>query len=166
MLYPDVGGVAGYRSCAVNEANCAPADAVSLALAYKMAQEKKYLGEDKLAFGFRKIPVELPPPLRILRKNNVPEEKIFALNGQIVELKPVAAGSGSRTSLDEEAAEDLLALENEEAEEFGIGGDAPIKTVSLGELGYAPARCKYNFRVYFYYLTQFIVFSQCVLQPS
>lgn len=143
VLYP--GGVPPAASCAANEANCVPADAVSLALAYKMAQEKKYLGEDKLSFGFRKIPVELPPPLQVLRRNNVPEEKIFALNGQIVELKPVAANGGSRVSLDEEAAEDLLALENDEAEQYGIGNDAPIKTVSLGELGYAPAKCKFIF---------------------
>lgn len=134
-------GIHGGHNCAENQASCVPADAVSLALAYKMAQERNCLSEDRLAFGFRKIPVELPPSAQVIRRNNVPEEKIFALNGQIVELKPVVGGCRSQASIDEEAAEDLLALENEE-EDYGVG-PAPIRSVSLGELGYAPAKCKY-----------------------
>lgn len=144
VLHQGMHGVHGGVSCAENEANCVPADAVSLALAYKMAKESNCLSEDKLAFGFRKIPVELPPSPQILRRNNIPEEKIFALNGQIVELKPVVGGCRSQASIDEEAAEDLLALENEE-EELGLS-NAPIRSVSLGELGYAPAKCKYYLR--------------------
>lgn len=110
-------------------------------MAYKLANEENRQSEDRLAFGFRRLPSELPAK-KIIRKD-VPEEKIFALNGQIVELKPVSRGFGSRRSLEEEAAEELLALENEEAEEGGVGHSGPIKRVSLGELGYIPAKCKY-----------------------
>lgn len=127
-------------NCAENQANCAAADAVSIALAYKMAQEKQRehdLSEDRLNFGFRKLPVELPQ--RKVVKENVPEEKMFALNGQIVELKPVRVES--QKSLDEEAAEELLALEEDEEKAAELS--APLRKVSLGEIGYGPAKRKY-----------------------
>ncbi|CAH1118268.1 unnamed protein product [Phaedon cochleariae] len=118
---------------------CAPADAVSLSLAYKMAQQANYnsmANEDKLNFGFRKIPQEIP--VKRIIHNNVPEEKIFSLNGQIVELKPVKAACCK--SLAEEAAEDLLALQDEEEENARNGEATGVRRVSLGELGYAPAK--------------------------
>lgn len=64
---------------------------------------------------------------------------MFALNGQIVELKPVRIES--QKSLDEEAADDLLALEEEEEKNAEIA--APLRKVSLGEIGYAPAKRKF-----------------------
>lgn len=105
-----------------------------------MAKERNCLDEDRLAFGFRKIPAELPS--RPIIRNNVPEEKIFALNGQIVELKPISYGC--RRSLEDEAAEDLLALEAEDAEDIDVGHNHEgVRRISLGEIGYRPAKCEY-----------------------
>lgn len=44
----------------VNPANYVPADPVSLSVAYKMSQEKCHHNEDKLSFGFRTIPKDIP----------------------------------------------------------------------------------------------------------
>ncbi|CAG9832149.1 unnamed protein product [Diabrotica balteata] len=126
-----------------------PADSVSLDLAYKLAREADLVrlqSEDKLNFGFRKIPIELPPKKII--KANVPEEGIFNLNGQIVELTPIRASAGnSPAALAEEAAEQLLALEEEEAEALANGGSeaqlgvqCPIRKVALCEIGYKVAK--------------------------
>lgn len=79
-----------------------------------------------------------------IRQNNIPEEKLFSLNGQIVELKPVKVCCSGK-SVDEEATEDLLALEEEEdtACETSVGDTySAIKRISLGELGYVPAKSK------------------------
>lgn len=108
-----------------------PADPVSLAIAYKMAQKSCHniQNEDRLSFGFRKLPKELPPVVK--KTNNIPEENLYSLNGQIVELKPVKQCT---TDLDEEAADELLALSEETAEPM------EVRKVSLGELGYGPAK--------------------------
>lgn len=102
-----------------------------MAIAYKMAQNayKTVLNEDRLSFGFRKMPKELPPIVK--KTNNIPEENLYKLNGQIVELKPV---SQCTTDLDEEAAEELLAMTED------VNEPVEIRKVSLGELGYAPAK--------------------------
>ncbi|XP_057658297.1 uncharacterized protein LOC130895144 [Diorhabda carinulata] len=123
----------------------APADAVSLDIATKLAREanqRQFAVEDRLNFGFRKLPLELPPKKII--QANVPEEGIFQLNGAVVELKPIksTASSSSPAALAEEAAEQLLALEEEEANAGTATGaelQPGIRSVSLGEIGYGLA---------------------------
>lgn len=135
-----------------------PADAVSVDLAYKMAQQNNantQQSEDRLNFGFRKIPVELPPKKMI--RNNVPEEQIFNLNGQIVELKPIRHCGHTATSLAEEAAEELMQLQEEEAaaaaEEggsvFGFGGP---RRPTLAEIGFGAAKRKLQYFMIFWSL--------------
>lgn len=83
-----------------------------------------------MSFGFTKLPKEVPKVVK--EKNNVPEENLYKLNGQIVELKKIPCGN--KKSLEEEAAEELLALSDELVE------SSEIRKVSLGEIGYAPAQ--------------------------
>ncbi|EFA04872.1 uncharacterized protein LOC100141569 [Tribolium castaneum] len=124
----------------VNPANYVPADPVSLSVAYKMAQEKCHHNEDKLSFGFRSLPKDVPIYVRRMG-NNIPEENLFNLNGQIVELKKIACQS--RKSLDDEAAEQLADLQEEE-EEARMAVN-PYKSLTLGELGYGPAKIEGQF---------------------
>ena len=49
----------------LNPANYVPADPVSLHVAYKLAQETCDHNEDKLAFGFRSLPREIPLYIRV-----------------------------------------------------------------------------------------------------
>ncbi|RZC33733.1 hypothetical protein BDFB_008095 [Asbolus verrucosus] len=126
---------------ATNPADYVPADPVSLSVAYKLAQESCNRNEDKLAFGFRSLPKEVP--LYTMKKiNNIPEEDLFSLNGQIVELKKIKCDH--EKSVDEEATDALLALADEEAL---IGEDDKVapgqfKKITLGEIGYGPAKIK------------------------
>lgn len=71
--------------------------------------------------------------------NNIHEEKLFNLNGEIVELKPVVCSSGK--SVDEEAAEDLLA---HQLEDEGCREEASVRKLSYGEIGFGPATSKYQ----------------------
>lgn len=65
------------------------------------------------------------------------------MNGQIVELKPVKVCQNGK-SIEEEAVENLLALEEEEEVASIDETCSPIKKISLGELGYVPAKSKYQ----------------------
>uniref|UniRef100_A0A6P7F9L0 Uncharacterized protein LOC114327737 n=1 Tax=Diabrotica virgifera virgifera TaxID=50390 RepID=A0A6P7F9L0_DIAVI len=144
-------GCAGGCGMAPGYGLLSPADSVSLDLAYKLAREADLVrlqSEDRLNFGFRKIPIELPP--KKIQKAHVPEEGIFNLNGQVVELLPgrPSATGNSPAALAEEAAEELLALQEEEAENLANGGSEtvlgggnyPIRRVSLCEIGFKPCR--------------------------
>lgn len=124
-----------------------PADAVSVDLAYKMAKQNEITrlqSEDRLNFGFRKIPVELPAK-KVVRED-IPEEQIFNLNGQIVELKPInPCRPHTASSLAEEAAEELMQLQEEEAaeaaEEGGsVFGFAGPRRPTLAEIGFGAAK--------------------------
>ncbi|XP_044260737.1 uncharacterized protein LOC123008790 [Tribolium madens] len=119
----------------VNPANYVPADPVSLSVAYKMSQEKCHQNEDKLSFGFRSLPKDVPIYFR-RSGNNIPEENLFNLNGQIVELKKIPCNS--QKSLDDEAAEQLTDLQEEEQEaRMAVN---PYTSLTLGEIGYGPAK--------------------------
>ncbi|KAL3271605.1 hypothetical protein HHI36_022080 [Cryptolaemus montrouzieri] len=107
-----------------------PADPVSVSIAYNLAKKAQNLKEDVLSFGFRQIPKEVPVQQK--KANNIPEENLYSLNGAIVELKPVATLG---KSLDEEAAEQLLDLQEEETV-----GEAGVRELSLGEVGYGLAK--------------------------
>lgn len=77
-------------------------------------------------------------------KQLLPEESLYTLNGQIVELKPVSEQHASQPNCDnlaEEAEDELLDLAiSEEANNIPNGGP---RRPSLGELGYGPAKRKY-----------------------
>lgn len=117
-----------------DETDYKPADPVSLSLAYSQQNKGCNVAEDRLNFGFKKLPKEE----KIERKRiKVAEENLFKMNGEVVELKPVKC---SGKTLAEEAAEDLIEEEliNDEIEE------APTRKISYGELGFGPADSKYN----------------------
>nr|CAH7726993.1 unnamed protein product [Callosobruchus chinensis] len=119
-----------------------PADPVSIAIALKKQAEIENCEraiEDKLSFGFRKIPIELPRK-EIIKAALIPEENIHRLNGKVIEFVPPKPGCKSRT-LEEEAAEDLLQLEAEEAavEEAEESRKGPYNNILLEEIGYRPA---------------------------
>ncbi|VEN46421.1 unnamed protein product, partial [Callosobruchus maculatus] len=122
-----------------------PADPVSIAIALKKQAEIENCEraiEDKLSFGFRKIPIELPRK-EIIKAALIPEENIHRLNGKVIEFVPPKPGCKSRT-LEEEAVEDLLQLEAEEAavEEAEESRRGPYNNILLEEIGYRPAACK------------------------
>ncbi|CAH0549295.1 unnamed protein product [Brassicogethes aeneus] len=113
-----------------------PADPVSLALAMKRSHQRCITGEDKLAFGFTKLPVEIP--LIVKEKLRMPEDNLYKLNGQIVELKAVKKVCQNKKSLAEEAMDDLEGS----SEEIQVQDEevSSTKQLSLQELGYQPAK--------------------------
>ncbi|XP_030747543.1 uncharacterized protein LOC115876018 [Sitophilus oryzae] len=124
--------------------SAAPADAVSLALAYKLAQNsiEKKIAEDKLYFGFKKLPIEQPCPKIVapkITKQLLPEGSLYTLNGEIVELKAPKEADLTPEDLEQEAAEELIDLALSEEYEASL---PPVKQPSLTELGYAPAKIK------------------------
>lgn len=123
-----------------NPANFIPADPVSLAAAYDALQHSAcnaHIKEDTLSFGFRKLPTDMP--LYRKKSNNIKEEDLHILNGQIVELKKVSPCSSK--TLAEEAAEDLMEIIEDEEDELLASED--LRRLSLGEIGYAPAKRKF-----------------------
>lgn len=123
-----------------NPANFIPADPVSLAAAYDALQHSAcnaHIKEDTLSFGFRKLPTDVP--LYRKKVNNIKEEDLHILNGQIVELKKVSPCSSK--TLAEEAAEDLMEIIEDEEDEILASED--LKRLSLGEIGYGPAKRKF-----------------------
>ncbi|XP_060533573.1 uncharacterized protein LOC132706318 [Cylas formicarius] len=112
-----------------------PADAISVALAYKNAHSFDTVAEDRLQYGFRKLPIEAIKSCEKAVQDEVHEANLYSLNGQVVELKPVKAKSAT-CNLEEEAEEELLNLEEEEVSEVVHGPNRP----SYVELGYRPAK--------------------------
>lgn len=111
-------------------------DAVSLAVAFRLAQEAR-VEDDRLFYGFRTLPVESPciPPVQGGAKclSSPEEENIYALNGQVVELPP----SPLNDNLSEEAAESLLDL--------GLSEEVPRRLAEVpgpspAHLGYCPLK--------------------------
>lgn len=147
-----VSNQAGFVPNMANPANFIPADPVSLAAAYDALHHSAcngHIKEDTLSFGFRKLPVDVP--LYQKKSNNIKEEDLHILNGQIVELKKISPCSSK--TLAEEAAEDLLEnIEDEEEEQLASEN---MKRLSLGEIGYAPAKRKIS---YLFFLSQLIIF--------
>ncbi|KAL1502798.1 hypothetical protein ABEB36_007893 [Hypothenemus hampei] len=118
------------RQCSMNLA-----DPVSVALAYKQAQISN-LNEDKLFYGFRKLPDEIHRPVYEPPRNIFPEESLYTINGPVVELKPVEAAKKTVDNLSEEAAEELLDLAaSEEASKM-----PSIKQPCLSDLGFVPTK--------------------------
>ncbi|XP_044763944.1 uncharacterized protein LOC123320637 [Coccinella septempunctata] len=108
----------------------APADPVSVSIAYNLAKRAQNLKEDILSFGFRQMPKEVPVQQR--QRNVIPEENLYSLNGAVVELKPVTTLG---KSVDEEAAEQLMDLQEEETV-----GESGVRKLTLGEVGYGLAK--------------------------
>lgn len=81
--------------------------------------------------------VSLKFPFLQRQKENIPEENLYSLNGAIVELKPVTTLG---KSVDEEAAEQLMDLQEEE-----VVGESGVRKLTLGEVGYGLAKRMLNF---------------------
>ncbi|XP_045468177.1 uncharacterized protein LOC123676358 [Harmonia axyridis] len=136
---PEYGGVSPYGPAGFapypvplpeTREQLAPADPVSVSIAYNLAKQAQNLKEDILTFGFRQIPKEIPVQQR--QRDNIPEENLYSLNGAVVELKPVTTLG---KSVDEEAAEQLMELQEEETV-----GEAGVRKLTLGEVGYGLAK--------------------------
>ncbi|KAH1018243.1 uncharacterized protein LOC109545740 isoform X1 [Dendroctonus ponderosae] len=124
----------GIDLCQTGNSAPAAADAVSLAVAFRQAQEPR-VGDDRLFYGFRTLPVESPcvQPAQPTKSPPSQDENIYALNGQIVELQP----SQQNDDLSEEAVSQLLDLGlSEEASRRPPSLQGP----SLADLGYSPVR--------------------------
>lgn len=133
--YGSVGPYGGVAPVAA-PGQLAPADAVSVQIAYNQAMKAANTKEDILAFGFRQMPKEMPRTFK--RTNNIKEENLYSMNGQVVELKPVQL---SGKSVDEEAAEQLLDLQTEEED---VVAERGLRRLALGEIGYGPAKAPKN----------------------
>lgn len=59
------------------------ADPVSISLAYRSASRIQ-VDEDKISYGFKKVPVD-QPRRKIVK--NIPEEKLWAIDRSVIELK-------------------------------------------------------------------------------
>lgn len=59
------------------------ADPVSISLAYRSANRAQ-VDEDEISYGFKKIPVD-QPRRKIVK--NIPEEKLWAIDRSVIELK-------------------------------------------------------------------------------
>lgn len=106
--------------------NHIPADPISLSLAYKAQQRaKSSVPEEKLQYGFRKPPKNLP---HIKHFPNIDEGKLFAVDRTVVELKPSA-----RVQEEEE-------IEEEEEEEQQTNDIAPGH-LGYSDIGYYPSKC-------------------------
>lgn len=100
-----------------------PADPVSISLAYKnflqTPTSRKYVPEDRLAFGHRQQPADGSIHKQI---SNVPEEKLLTVDKPIVELKSPSKCSSSSYGgytnryADDDGYGDLEALERETEE--------------------------------------------------
>nr|CAD7408161.1 unnamed protein product [Timema cristinae] len=116
-----------------------PADAVSLTLAYGLAQNaERAVREEGLLYGPRSIPKE-----GAIKKviSNIPEERLQSFDKQVVELRLPSGGYGcSRTRLEQEAQEALFAAQEEELENAVEGGGYPTggRYISYLDLGYVP----------------------------
>ncbi|KAF7281588.1 hypothetical protein GWI33_004509 [Rhynchophorus ferrugineus] len=130
------------RVCEQN-INYVPADAVSLAIAYKLAQNdyNRNIQEDKLLYGFRKLPAEVPCPKIVppkITKALLPEGNLYDINGEIVELKTKRTSHVMTEDLEQEAVEDMIDMVASNEDDHSL----PIAKPSLSDLGYRPARFK------------------------
>ncbi|XP_015592675.1 uncharacterized protein LOC107266577 [Cephus cinctus] len=126
-----------------NAVPIAPADAVSLSLAYGLARRvAKIIPEEKLAFGPRTLPADGHIKQTI---PDIPEERLFAVDKPIVELRAAprvyGSGSGPCSALEEDLAEQE-ALEQQrlelEAEAQAQEQSGAPSFISYSDLGYAP----------------------------
>ncbi|XP_023721767.1 uncharacterized protein LOC111872283 isoform X3 [Cryptotermes secundus] len=108
----------------------APADAVSLNLAYELARRAgTAIAEEGLNFGPRTIPVNAAATKA---RKYVPEERLFTFDKQVVEMRYPPARYGALTQ--EDAA--LVALQEGRCEESPCG--APPNCLTYADLGYIP----------------------------
>lgn len=105
-------------SHSINRAKRVEADPVSISLAYRSANRAP-VDEGNIAYGFKGVPVD-QPRRKIVK--HVPEEKLYAIDGSIIELKKNAR----------ETCEDD---DNEEDDEIDTRGHL---SPGYAELGYAP----------------------------
>lgn len=122
----------------------APADAVSLTLAYGLQQQAaRSVPEERLQFGFRQIPKDSPIQKQTV---DIPEERLFTVDRQIVELKPNVRsyGCGAGSQLEEEAAEDLLQIQQDELEANDQSLSGNQAYLSYRDIGYVPESLSQN----------------------
>lgn len=112
----------------------APADPVSVALAYRAAL-RAHVPEDKLAYGFRKKPLDQPDVKEV---KVIPEEILWHSDKPILELKPHNLLHNQKPEETEE--------EEEEEEELDIAQSGAVAGVDLpglmpyGDIGYLPEK--------------------------
>lgn len=103
-----------------------PADPVSLILAYELAQKAAAaVPEEKLQFGFRKKP-EDGMFKKVLK--NIPEERLFGVEREIVELKLPKIAAPVVEEFEESAEADVVV--------------PPAAFLSYSDLGYGPVKRK------------------------
>lgn len=93
---------------------------MSISLAYRTANRAK-VDEDNLSYGFKKAPVDQP---RVKIVKNIPEEKLWAIERSVIELKKPKAR--------------LVEVDAEEEEEEDDNGPRDCSNPGYAELGYAP----------------------------
>lgn len=113
-----------------DQLSAAPADAVSLTLAYELARRAgTAIAEDGLNFGPRTIPVNAAVTKA---RKHVPEERLFTFDKQVVELRYPPARYGASTQ--EDAL--LVALQEDLYQESPCG--TPANCLTYADLGYVP----------------------------
>lgn len=95
------------------------ADPVSISLAYRSANRAP-VEEDKISYGFKKVPADQP---RVKIIKNVPEEKLWALDGSIIELKKPKSKCMDD---DDEDDDDVGAIDDHLAPGYAELGYAPV----------------------------------------
>lgn len=104
----------------------APVDAVSVALAQNAAQQSLiYVPESKLNYGPLKQPINAPCNTYV---PDVPEEQLWAVQGEVIELKPQSRPQESE--------------EEQHWEEEVIEERSPAVQLSYSDLGYDSAKHK------------------------
>lgn len=106
-----------------------PVDPVSLAIAYNNAQKGFNIREDKLNFGALRKPVDCEAVETMC--STIPEDGLYSLRNQIVELKPTCRRTISPA---EEAA---LSYFEEEEDAVGDCNESP-NYLTYRDLGYVP----------------------------
>lgn len=98
------------------------ADPVSISLAYRSANRSP-VDEDKISYGFKKIPADQP---RVKIVKNVPEEKLWALDGSIIELKKAKAKAVYADVDDDVDDDDVAAIDDRLAPGYAELGYGPV----------------------------------------
>lgn len=107
---------------------------MSLTLAYELARRAgTAIKEEGLNFGPRTIPKD---EAVIKSRKDVPEDRLFSFDKQVVQLKYPSATRG--VSLQEEAEEALLAAQEEEEYEQESNYGGSTNYLSYADLGYVP----------------------------
>ncbi|XP_015520359.1 uncharacterized protein LOC107224703 [Neodiprion lecontei] len=114
----------------------APADPVSLALAFGLAkQASQNIQESRLAFGPTSTPIDGSIRRTVL---NIPEERLLTVDKPIVELKLASRPAMSDTYAEVIAQQAALEEQRLELEAQAQQGDLKPSFISYSDLGYGP----------------------------